>query len=102
MANHETCNLLVRRAVWAERTARHAERDGYNALGARLFCRYRSPAHDFFRWIPRLLLALGGFVRAEVTINTAFPGGNALVKNNVATTQIAPTRWHPKLQFREE
>src|SRR4051812_46535183 len=62
-------------------------------MGALRFYRYqlRLPMTKA-RWIPLLagcLLAASG--RAEITINTAFPGGNVLVKSNTArTVEIAP------------
>src|SRR3954454_17174740 len=44
------------------------------------------------RWIPLLAFCVLAFpARAEITINTAFPGGNVLVKSNTANTvEIAP------------
>jgi hypothetical protein len=43
------------------------------------------------RWILLLACLLAGAARADVTINTSFPGGNVLVKNHTANTvEIAP------------
>src|SRR3954469_21797836 len=47
------------------------------------------------RWISLFACVLSAFpgasARAEITINTAFPGGNVLVKSSVANTvEIAP------------
>lgn len=43
------------------------------------------------RWLLPLVCLVATFARAEVTINTAFPGGNVLVKNKgVDVVEIAP------------